>query len=101
MSDLDDKLKKTIDAFLEADARASSSAAGHKAKIAELVRDLEGLEALKAEKEALHARAQAGEADKSDWANDQAALEQVSWWCYVCRHPGAAADFAAHQGAPS
>ena len=41
MSDLDDKLKKTIDAFLEADARASSSAAGHKAKIAELRKQIE------------------------------------------------------------
>lgn len=42
MSDeLDEKLKKTIDAFLEADARGSSSAAAHKEEITELREQIE------------------------------------------------------------
>jgi hypothetical protein len=41
MSELYEKLKKTIDAFIEADERGSSSAAAHKDKIAELRKQIE------------------------------------------------------------
>ena len=41
MPDLDEKLKKTIDAFLEADARGSSSAAAHKEEISKLRKQIE------------------------------------------------------------